>query len=345
MNYLRDRSEQLAGFLREGISSGEYAVPLPSTRVWCQQLGVGRPTLLRALQILSSEGFLVMTRRGAVLSPVQPDSKKGIPTNPKVVRILTHDNSGGYFDLEIIRLSEQLQTHGIRLVVESCNLPRLKAVASQPGHARELCCLLSIPVSYQKYFAAKRQSTLVMGFTNSEVSLPFLTPDLNGSTRHATNSLLRQGFKHLVMLNQSSKTAGVAQCVQTFKDTCKNWRSQPVRAEVQLIWNEFASMRTAMRRLVTKLTEPCGIVIHAPISLGILVTALMQKGFAIPGQVRIMALEYRLEEVQFSVPVTHYAVSTEHYAKEVLHAALHYFETGKLPEVRKALPMIVTTPS
>lgn len=343
MNYLRNRHEQLASFLREGIVKGTYGDPLPSTRVWAQQLGVGRPTLLRALQVLASDGLITMTKRGATLVQGEPASQGAAAPVPKVVRILTHDKFSGRFDLQTIRLSEQLQNHGIRLDVESCSFSRLKTIASQAEHPWEFCCLLSIPVEYQKHFVSRKDSTLVLGFTRPEVSLPYLTPDLNGAIRHATNALLRKGFKHLVMLELTSKTAGVAQCVQTFKKTCKEWRIQPIKSRVQMIWGDFTSMRIAMERLVRKVKEPCGIVVHAPISLGVLVTSLIQRGIDIPNHVRIMALEYRVEEVQFSVPITHYGDSAEHYSRHILHAALHYFETGKIPDIQKVLPMTETT--
>ncbi len=342
MNYLRDRSEQLADFLRERILNGDYEDPLPSTRAWCQKLGVGRPNLFRALQVLTSEGLISMTKRGAILAPVRSKSQVTTPANPKVVRILTLTNSGGHFDLEVIRLSEHLQLQGIRLAVETCSLTRLKSIAAQPSHPWELLCLLSIPLDYQNFFLPRKYSALVIGFANPEASLPYLTPDLNGSTRHAALSLLRRGFKHLVMLNVSSKAAGVAQSVQAFEQACRDWRDQPIQSEVQLIWYDFVSMQLAIRKLATKIKDPCGILLYAPISAGILVTALLQKGLAIPKQVEIMAIEHRTEEVQFNVPVTHYEVSVDRYAKEILHVALHYFETGKVPLVQKALPMKVT---
>ena len=339
MNYLRDRCEQLANFLREGILRGEYAVPLPSTRAWCQQLGVGRPTLLRALQVLASEGLITMTKRGAVLVPVEKRPPTVSHAATRVVRVLTHGGDVGGFEMEIIRLSEQLQLHGIRLVIESCNLPRLKTIASQGIHPWELCFLLSIPVSYQKHFSERKDSTLVLGFANPDSPLNYLSPDLDGSIRHATHSLLRQGVKHIVLIEMLAKKAGVTRCVDTFQKTCNEWRAHPITSEVHLAWNDSTSMQNSIKKIVSKIKPPCGIVIHAPISLGILVSNLLQKGFEIPGQVRIMALEYREEEVRFSVPVTHYKTSMDRYAKEVMHAALHYFETGKLPVIKKVLPM------
>lgn len=345
MNYLRDRCEQLANFLREGIVRGDYADPLPSTRVWCQQLGVGRPTLLRALQILTSEGLITMTKRGSVLAPIEQKPPPTPHPTTKVVRVLTYGEAVEGFDLELIRLSEQLQSHGIRLVIEPCNLPRLKSIVSQAIHPWELCCLLSIPVSYQRHFSSRKNSTLVIGFTNPESALNYLSPDLDGSIRHATHSLLRQGFKHLVLIDMSAKTAGVAKCVQTFKKTCGDWRTQPIQSDIHLLWDDFTYMRDAIRKIVAKIKAPCGIVIHAPMSIGILVSTLLQKGFDVPKEIGIMAVEYREEEVQFSVPITHYQVSADRYAKEIMHAALHYFETGKLPEMKKVLPMNVTTQS
>lgn len=343
MNYLRDRCEQLASFLREGILQGKYAVPLPSTRAWCQQLGVGRPTLLRALQVLASEGLITMTKRGAVLVPVKKKLAAVSHSAVRVVRVLTHGGDVGGFEMEIIRLSEQFQQHGIRLVIESCNLARLKTIASQAVHPWELCFLLSIPVSYQKCFFERRDSTLVLGFANPESPLSYLSPDLDGSIRHATHSLLRQGARHLVLIEMLAKIAGVARCVDTFQRTCREWRAHPISSEVHLAWYDSMSMQSSIKKIVNKIKTPCGIVIHAPISLGILISNLLQKGFEIPAEVRIMALEYREEEVRFSVPVTHYKTSMDRYTKEVMHAALHYFETGKLPVIKKVLPMTSDT--
>lgn len=344
MNYLRNRHEQLASFLREGIGNGTYGTPLPSTRVWARQLGIGRPTLLRALQVLAAEGLIEISKQGATLVQSKlTEARPAAPPVTKVVRILSHDALSGQFNLQIIRLSEQLQNHGIRLVVESCSFPRLKAIAAQAEQPWELCCLLSIPVAYQKYFISRKASSLVLGFTKPEIALPFMTPDLNGSIRHATNALLRQGFQRLAMLELTSKTAGVAQCIQTFEETCAAWQAHQVTSQVQLIWGDFTSMRLEIQRFVRRLTEPCGIVVHAPISLGVLVTSLIQHGIDIPNQVRIMALEHQIGDVQFSVPITHYGNSAEQYSRHILHAALHYFETGALPDIQKVLPMSEAT--
>jgi len=343
MNVLRDRCEQLANFLREAIIQGDYAPPLPSTRAWCQQLGVGRPTLLRALQILASEGVISMTKRGAVLNSRPSKDKSAVQATTKIVRSLTHGAYSGTFDGAIIRLADQLQSQGVRLVVESCNLQRLAAIASQESSPSELCCLLSIPVAYQNAFYHRRESVLVMGLTSPESPVSYMTPDLNGSVRHATHSLLRQGFKRLVMFERVSKTFGVSQCIQTFRTSCEEWRVQPIQSDVHLVWNDYTAMRTTIRRFAAKTRDPFGLVVHAPVSIGILISALLQEGMKIPEQVSIRALEYREDAVQFSVPITHYQVCIDRYAKEVLHLALHYFERGRLRKMQKALPMTVLT--
>ena len=61
---------QLAGILRDRIAAGEWqSGPLPSTKQLMQHYDVGRDTVLRAMQLLRSEGLIfTVARRGSYVS-------------------------------------------------------------------------------------------------------------------------------------------------------------------------------------------------------------------------------------------------------------------------------------
>ena len=66
--------QQLADVLRGRIAKGEWrSGPLPSVKQLQQEYGVGRDTVLRAVEILRTEGLVfTVPRRGTY---VTPDSK------------------------------------------------------------------------------------------------------------------------------------------------------------------------------------------------------------------------------------------------------------------------------
>jgi GntR family transcriptional regulator len=63
--------QQLAAILRARISNGEWRNgPLPSVKQLQQEHNVGRDTVLRAIDILRSEGVVfTVSRRGTYVSP------------------------------------------------------------------------------------------------------------------------------------------------------------------------------------------------------------------------------------------------------------------------------------
>jgi DNA-binding GntR family transcriptional regulator len=62
---------QLAAILRAQIADGQWRTgPLPSVKQLQQEHGVGRDTVLRALDILRAEGLVfTVLRRGTYVSP------------------------------------------------------------------------------------------------------------------------------------------------------------------------------------------------------------------------------------------------------------------------------------
>ena len=65
--------EQLAGILRARIGAGEWrSGPLPSVKQLQDTYDVGRDTVLRAIEVLRSDGLVfTVKRRGTYVAPQQ----------------------------------------------------------------------------------------------------------------------------------------------------------------------------------------------------------------------------------------------------------------------------------
>jgi len=357
MTFYGNRAEQLASYIKEKILSKELSDPLPPSRAWCRDLDVGRPTLLNALKILEHAGLLKTTARGAKIVPgswmkkptpssasaATPKSvKAGVVRLPLTARFLYYGRN--YKELQqgskwFLALSWTLQSHGIRLVLERCNAIRLKAIASHEPHQDELCFLYSLPVPYQRLFVQHQKPAVVVGYAGQDVPLPFVTPDLSNTARHAALRLLRRGFSRLVLINLATREAGIAKCIEAFQSACNEWSHQPVHAEVVRFWNDLDSQRSAIIRLAARTKERCGFIVFYPVSVGMLTTALLQRGISIPGQAEIVAIEHSPEDMSFSVPVTLYGFPAHRFAKAVLGICLRYFETGSLPTAGKIVDL------
>ena len=357
MTFYGNRAEQVASYIKEKILSKELTDPLPSSRAWCLELDIGRPTLLNAMKILEHAGLLKMTARGAKLvtgrtvkkrsqstgaaaTPKVPPS--GVARLPLTARFLYYGRN--YKELQqgskwFLALSRTLQSHGIRLVLERCNSIRLRAIATHAPNPNELCFLHSLPVPYQRLFVQQKKPAVIVGYAGPEVRLPFVTPDLKNAARHAALRLLRRGFKRLVLINLATREEGIVQSMEGFKSACQEWPHQPVQAEVVRVWNDLDTQRAAIKRLALRTKEPCGFIVFYPVSVGMLTTALLQRGISIPDHAAIMAIEHSAEDISFSVPVTFYGFVAPRFAKAILAICLRYFETGSLPTVGKIVDL------
>lgn len=350
-----NRAEQVAASIRDKILSRELTDPLPPSRVWCRELEVGRPTLLAALKILEHAGFLHMTARGAKIARSRKKSKTGSTAKPSPSPAKNHAArphwkarflyyGRNYKEIQqgskwFLALSWALQRHDIRLALERCNAVRLTAVATNKASHEELCFLQSLPAPYQSLFVQHGKPAVIVGYAGQDVALPYVTPDLSNSTRHAVLRLLRRGFRRLVIINLAAREEGVTRSIDSFLTACADWPHQPVSAEVVRVWNDLESQRSVIRRLAARTKKPCGFIIFSPVSVGMLITALLERGISIPKEAEIVALEYTHGEISFSAPVTLYEFPAQRFAKTISSICLHYFESGELPNAGKIVDL------
>jgi DNA-binding LacI/PurR family transcriptional regulator len=339
VNFLRDRAEQLADYMRGCISRGELVDPLPTTREWSERLGVSRPTLRKALRELQREGLIAIRPRGVHIQSPQAEKQK----HPnRLVRLLYYGPDLpeiSHCMVWVAPLSERLHRHRIQIVVERCNGARLRAIVNEPHHVGELLFLLGMRMEFHRLIARTGKPAVVLGEPTPDVPLPFITDDQDAAVRHAALTLLRQGFDTLSLLVPSVTSPGIPRATESFRTACARWPHQPVFCHVRPMPLEPGQLERAVRQFAALFRGRQGVVVIGPLPVTLVMTALLARGIAIPKQAELAAILHNRDEVRVTPRPLHYPPPIRRSVREMADVAIHFFETGIVPDVQKRLPV------
>ena len=346
MSFLRSKSEQLAEYLRDHIRRGELAEPLPGTRLWSERLGVSRRTLKAAIQQLRRDGLLIIGRRGIRLNPntILPHASA---EGTRFVRFLVYGLGSPQMHqhLELLDvLHERLQVHNIQVTTEKCIPPRLREIAQERSGQNELLILASLSPLYQRLFARSGRAALIMGQPARGVLLPSVTADQRGIIHHATQHLLRRGFERVNLVFADVAAPGTSQAISAFRDACNQWPRQPIVGQLVPTKLDDQSLATTVRQFVTRVKGRHGVVVVAPVPVGLIMTALLQRGLAVPREAEIIAVFHSRHEVRLDPPLTRYPFPADRIAKAITEAAVHYFDTRHNPVFHKVIGTEIELP-
>jgi DNA-binding LacI/PurR family transcriptional regulator len=337
---LRSKAAQLAEYLRHEVQHRRIAVPLPGSREWSRQLGVSRRVFSAAVAELQREGWLTVHPRGVRLHPERAHRRTGNPNAPRVVRLLLfaayRRHIHGYFET-ISTLQEQLHTQGLELKWESCTSARLRAIARQPSLPHELLILASVPPAAQRLFAASGKPAIVLGEVAPDVALPFVTADQVGAVRHATFRLLQRGFDEIILVHVNVEAAGIRRALDAFDAAVSSWPRQPVKGRRVPTPLDEPSLLATARRIASGVRGRTGIIVVAPIPIGLVVTALWHHALRVPEQVEVVALFHSPEAIRLFPPPAHYPSPVEKLVRRLTSAAVTFFDTGAVPPIAKTV--------
>lgn len=336
------RAEQVADHLRGCIARGELAEPLPSTRAWCETIGVSRNTLKTALKILQRDGLLRIEPRKPIRIQGGRRAVTAEKTHPQqVVRVIYYRRD--YPDRSLMEtypdLAERLHAHDIHATLEGCTHARIRSISRQPLPPHELLLLASLPVKYHRYFAHMARNAMILGHAGPSSPLPYLTVDLAGCVRHAAQLLMRQGHSRISFLINRGSSQGVLDAIAMFERTCATWSRQPITADTVRMRLEFEAHQTAARRFAARIHARHGVIVMQPVSLSMVMTALLERGVEIPGRAQVIALMTNPESIKVCPTPPHYPFPMRSYVRQLTEAVQHYFETGALPRVRRVIPV------
>lgn len=347
MSFLRSRAEQLADHLRGQIERGELAEPLPNTREWAAHLSVSCTALYEALHTLAREKLIVIApRKGVRLNPARSLS---VAQGPRIVRLV--QRGADYPDLVVAAhlwglLSQRLQAHSIQFSVEKCTDRRLRELCDQGAGAAagaakgELLLLRSLSEEYQRMFWRSGRPCLLVGYPSARVPLPYVTSDLEGAIRHATNTFLRRGYRRLhLLINRVNIPAVERQC-RAFTEACAAWPREPaVAGAVWPVPLQSEAQLAALGRFAAQVRDRDALLVVGAVSIGAVMTTLLARGKRIPEQVELVAVDAPPASLVVWPPPVHYTASMEGLVSHITRAAVHYFKTGQVPEIRKIVPI------
>src|ERR1051326_4852783 len=172
------------------------------------------------------------------------------------------------------------------------------------------------------------------------IDLSFVTNDVLSAIRHATFMLSRRGFERVSLLINESARQPIH---EEFRRICAA-APRPIQGDVVRLPDELYEQNLAVQRLATRIVARQGLIAISPVPAGLLMMALMRRGMQVPGDVEVIAINATSQEVRtFPIPI-HYPYPMEKFAKIVCQAAIHYFEQGSLPTLRKVIPLHMVAP-
>jgi len=341
MQFLRSTAELLAEHLRRAIENGELVEPLPSIHDWSAKLGVSHGTLENALKILKREG-VIRTRPRKGIYIARPRAVRCLQQPPTVRWILaglTWKKSPNIPEI-LGTLTQSLSEHGIRMSVEMLDDRRLDALHARGEVPHELLVLASFPREHQHLFSDFRRSALLLRAPFPGVDLPYVFIDVMPALRHATFLLARRGFERVThVINEGGAQAPE----EPFRKICAE-APRPLQGEIVRLPDELYAQSAAALRFAGRVTARHGVIVNSPIHAGLLMTALAGRGRKLGEDVEVIALNALPQEIRTCPIPIHYPYPLEAFAKVIRQAAMHYFEQGALPALRKAIPLHMVAP-
>ncbi|MBL9208708.1 MAG: hypothetical protein JNN01_26730 [Opitutaceae bacterium] len=335
---LRSRGHQLADYLGALIDRRQLVEPLPGGRLWSLQLGVSRRVLDEALQLLQRRGQVTIGKRGVRLVPRSATRSATERGKTRRVRALLFAGYRGQHPGDtFVRLQERLRLRGVEVRPETCSARRLREIASRPPIAGDVFVLASVPSVFQRLFADAGLPALVLGEAAPGVSLPFINVDQAGAVRHATFGLLQRGITEISLVTLDVDSVGVNSSLRSFQTACAEWSLRPVMPTLFSTSLEPTELRAVAGRLASGIRRRRGVVVVAPVPIGMIVSALLHHGVGLPQRAEVAALFHPPEALSLYPPITYYRSPVARVVRQVTQAALQFFETGRLPGLNLTL--------
>jgi DNA-binding LacI/PurR family transcriptional regulator len=214
-------SDRAAEVLAQAIADGRLGAVLPPERTLCQMLGVSRPVLREALQVLERKNVVCRPGRGQSRRTVaEPAPGLRARRFDRVVFLspLPFHQMSSFALLVLQELRAQLAESGLELVhLDSVAYKRrhpepvLRQLLAATPQALWLLYRSTRPM--QEWFAESGAAVAVLGSTFPGLSLPFVKLDMKALGHHAVNLLLARGHQtgRMVFVTTAPTLAGTAE--------------------------------------------------------------------------------------------------------------------------------------
>lgn len=331
--------------LIDGIREGRFGDFLPGERRLAALLGVSRPTLRVALNMLIKQGR-IRVEQGRRTRIVHDVESRATPAATGRVILLTAEalHLLSPADLLIVDLLRaRLESAGLRLEHRAC--PAFGRVNPGRGLERLLCddsadawLLLQAPPRVQSWFYARRLPAIVMGTPAPGVDLPGVDTDYRPAVRHAFGQLTKAGYSpdSIALVLPDIDLAGHRAMLDGFAEAGGSPGSvlrHPVDFSAIGAWVD--------RRFVLTSRRPGAVIVARPkMALALLTRLGLGHGWKIPERLSALCLSHDPAFGMVQPAVGHYRRDPERYVgvlvKLILRTIKGLVEPG---ESRRLMPV------
>jgi DNA-binding LacI/PurR family transcriptional regulator len=153
--------------------------------------------------------------------------------------------------------------------------------------------------------------------------------------------LLQRGVARVTLVHLNAEAAGIQSAIAAFRAAAADWPRQPVPARLLPTSLDRRSLTAMAQRLAQRVKDREGVIVLAPVPLGMVVTALLQHGVRVPAQADVISIFHSSEAVTLYPPPTSYPSPVAAIVKQLATAAAHFFTHAALPDLRKTIPVEV----
>lgn len=339
----RSLIEEAAEVLRKAIAGSRWTEHLPSERRLAVELGISRPTLRAALELLNRDG-LIVSAQGRRTRLRMPSSSTQSPV--KGVALLSpvpvHEMPP-FVLLWIDQLRSQLARRHLLLHVQvgraefARRLPDNALRSLTSGSPGTTWILYQSTEPMQRWFATHRVPCVVVGSTHPGIDLPAVDRDYRSVCRHAVGLLAGRGYRNLGLLIQRPQFGGDKESIDGFHSGLSDGTRRRVSGHVWLHDGSPQGICDALNTALASKPLPDALIVARTAFALTALTHLLQRGIRIPEDMALVCRDDDTYLDDLIPPIARYAVDPAQFAKRIFKL----IECSSIRQTIRVVPSLV----
>lgn len=315
--------EQAVETLRRALREGMWVERMPGERELSRQLNVSRPTLRAALEMLRTEGWVKVTQgRQRVIVGRRGGAMTERLRTVGVLTPLPLQEVPPFALCWMDRLRELLAQAGVQLEIHSgrrwySRRPEKDLAALTQQAPAGAWLLFMTNERMQRWFMKSCLPAVLSGSTHPGIELPSVDFDYRAVCRHAAGQFLRRGHRRIVLLMESSETAGDRESAAGFLEAFETKAGQVANPTIVHHAGTPESIRQHLQRLLSVSEPPTAFLVARSMPALMTTSELMRRGLRVPRDASVIARDSDYFHEYLSPQLARYRADPEVHARRL----------------------------